>query len=215
MLTILLAEDQNAASGMLQFLFALVGVSILLLMLRRMQMRKPKASSPRQAAHNQVADIRDQQRMHTAVDDMLVQLEEASRRVGADLDTRFMKLEAVIRDADERIARLEELSSGAPARTDHPKPSAPARPAPTVTIKGATLPKSNGRDAATAAPVTTPTPAKRPVTPRSEQPPGVDARYTSVCQMIDGGATAIETAEKLGLPLGEVELIINLRNYER
>jgi hypothetical protein len=40
----------------------------------------------------------------------MVELQELSRRIGAEIDTRFAKLEAAMRDADRRIAVLNRLS---------------------------------------------------------------------------------------------------------
>ena len=224
MLTIL-AEDQNAAGGMLPLFLVLCGVTIMVVMLRRHQMRKPKANNPRDAARDQVARIRDQQRLHETMDDLLVQLEAASRRVGAELDTKFLKLEAVIRDADQRIAQLDELTSGQTAA----EPGASvAEQTPKVTFVGRRTAESvpepeQGPEAPSSisrGDQPTQAPAEQAAAPKfnAERPretPKVNARYAHVCAMIDGGASPIETAEKLGLPLGEVELIINLRNYQQ
>jgi hypothetical protein len=48
----------------------------------------------------------------------MLQLEKLAKDVNAQLDTKFVKLERVIADADGRIARLEHLlrqASGSPA----------------------------------------------------------------------------------------------------
>lgn len=44
------------------------------------------------------------------MESLLGELQELSRRISADIDTRYAKLEAVIRDADRRIAVLNRLA---------------------------------------------------------------------------------------------------------
>jgi len=44
------------------------------------------------------------------LEQLLVELQELSRRISAEIDTRFAKLEASIRDADRRIAVLNRLT---------------------------------------------------------------------------------------------------------
>ena len=43
-------------------------------------------------------------------DELLVELQELSRRTSAEIDTRFAKLEAAMHDADRRIAVLNRLA---------------------------------------------------------------------------------------------------------
>ncbi len=38
-----------------------------------------------------------------------------------------------------------------------------------------------------------------------------DARYERIYELVDAGASPIQVAEQLDLPLGEVELILDLR----
>src|SRR5687767_8058912 len=52
------------------------------------------------------------------MDLLMVELQELSRRISAEIDTRFAKLEAAIRDADRRIAVLNRLSRSAADRPD-------------------------------------------------------------------------------------------------
>ena len=61
--------------------------------------RPPPAPSPSSVAG-----------LHRDLDALLVELQELSRRISAEIDTRFAKLEAAMRDADRRIAVLNRLS---------------------------------------------------------------------------------------------------------
>lgn len=44
------------------------------------------------------------------MDDLMVELQELSRKISAEIDTRYAKLEAALRDADRRIAVLNRLA---------------------------------------------------------------------------------------------------------
>jgi len=55
--------------------------------------------------------------LQTDLEELLVELQELSRKISADIDTRFAKLEAAIRDADRRIAVLNRLEHRLAERT--------------------------------------------------------------------------------------------------
>ena len=50
--------------------------------------------------------------MRRDLEALMVELQELSRKISAEIDTRFVKLEAAMRDADRRIAVLNRLSRG-------------------------------------------------------------------------------------------------------
>lgn len=93
---------------------ALVAVFFMMLSLRRKQQRQ--AQLPRRAPG---APSEPQPRMdpelYRDLDELIAELQDLSRKISAEIDTRFAKLEAVIRDADRRIAVLHRLSRGQPS----------------------------------------------------------------------------------------------------
>jgi len=66
-------------------------------------------NSPKAYAREQIARLRDEQAVVQDMEEVMAQLEQFSRETRARIDNRFAKLEAVIRDADQRIDRLERL----------------------------------------------------------------------------------------------------------
>lgn len=86
-------------------------------------MRKKKDPLNRSATRGGLAEERAVQRDLTH---LLVEMSEMARQVTAQLDTRTLKLEMLIKDADERIAELKSLSA---ARVE-PAGAAPASAAP-------------------------------------------------------------------------------------
>jgi len=186
----ILSLPDNAAGGMMTLLLVLCGIVIMIMLLRRHQFR---SATGRDMAREQLARIRDQHKLRQSMDELLVQLEEASRRVGAQIDTKFAKLETVIRDADDRLARLEHVLG----RTDG---QAARSPAPAQLATQAAL-EDGGAN------------ASRLSEERDADEPA-DPRFRRVYELVDAGASPIRAAEELGMPLGEVELILNLRKLQ-
>ncbi len=118
---------------------------------------------------------------------LLIELEDFSRKVSAQVDTRFAKLEASIVDADKRIAALRILLDAARAAgASLGLPDELPRPTP-----------------ATGAPA-----AERKRAPES---PDALSREERIYQLSDQGHSARQIAQRLEEPVGEVELILNLR----
>lgn len=198
-------------NGMTTLLLVLCAIAIMVVLLRRHQSRD---TTHRDTARSQINRVRDQQRLHSSMDELLVQLEEVSRRVAAQVETKFAKLEKVVRDADDRIARLEGVlrrAGGEAALTHAAATSAPANPAEHTSgddaIVDQQLPASLSDNSAQTVELT------EPIEPTDtvELTEPVDPRFEHIYELADGGASPIEVAEQLELPVGEVELILNLR----
>lgn len=111
-----------------------------------------------------------------------VQMHELARDLSGRLDSKMGALEHLIRDADRAAARLEAaLRAGSPA-------SGASRGEPSSSQAEGLRP---GRPTMTEA-----------------APPG---RYDEIYLLADYGHPAAEIAQRLGLPIGEVELILSLR----
>lgn len=120
---------------------ALASLSILLLR-KRASVRRLNRADNRERLERMKSDPA----AHRAADELMVQLEEFARRVTAQVDSRFAKLEQVIRDADERTRKLEAAVERAAAcgvphpdaarepqsklRAPEARPPSPAYPAP-------------------------------------------------------------------------------------
>ena len=103
---------------------------IYFMIVRHMMRRKrdPLEKAPFSSLAQQRATDRQMQ-------NLLVELSEMARQVSAQLDTRAAKLEILIQQADERIARLSSSddngsSSPAPLAALSPPPPTPAAPEP-------------------------------------------------------------------------------------
>jgi hypothetical protein len=190
----ILSLSDSGNNGLMMLMLVLCATVIMIVLLRRHQFR---GTSRREMARDHVSRIRDQHRLRQSMDELLVQLEEASRRVGAQIDTKFAKLETVIQDADDRLARLEHVLGRLGGEKAASRASAGGRSTRPASITR-TPPTSGAEKVARNSPGRSP----------GEAP---DPSFERVYELIDAGASPLKTAEQLGLPLGEVELILNLR----
>jgi hypothetical protein len=117
---------------------------------------------------------------------LLVELSEMARQMTAQLDTRSAKLEALIREADEKIAVLQAAGGGVPCGGNQ------------VLIEAKVLESH-------AVPMT-----ESHMT-SVDQPALPDPRHSEVYNLADEGQSAQDIARQTGRPRGEVDLILALR----
>lgn len=192
-------------NSMVVLLGVLCLVMLSISMLRRSYERQ---TTQRDLSREQLARLRDQKEIRVSMEELMVQLEEVARRVNAQIDTRFVKLETIIQDADQRIAHLRQLARDA----ETPAPKADAPPPAEEFAPGL---------------ATAEAPEPRPATGRASEParsaaPAVEKmpqtreeRFQRVYGLADQGTPAIGIADALNLPLGEVELILRMRKFPK
>ena len=202
-------------SGFSYLLIVLCLVMLSVSMLRRTHQRRATA---RDLTREQLARMRDQTNIRQSMEELLLQLEDVSRRINAQVDTKFARLETVVRDADERIARLQGLTGRkrlpTSAVSDTPPTSSPSQKrSPTGPVPGEAF--KPGRPAGTAPAKSDRPPASlvEPVSPKPA-PNGPSDRKAKVYEMADAGAKPMTIADTLQIPLGEVELLLNLRGFK-
>jgi hypothetical protein len=157
--------------------YALGALCLAMLSVGVLRYTRDRRAGARDLTREQRARLRDQQQVRQAMEELLAQLEEVTRRIDTDVDTRFAKLEGLLRAADERI-RVLQKSNDAPAVRQVDPPTA-----------GANSSEGGGQ----------------------AEPP--EARKQRIYELVDAGASAITIADRLHLPVGEVELILNLRRF--
>ena len=122
-----------------------------------------------------------QRSVEREMSNLLVELSEMARQMTGQLDTRAARLEALLREADEKIATLRSLQPG-------------GGPPHGVLVEAKLLeadavPMRTAEDASVA----------------------VDPRHAEVYDLADEGQSAQEIARQTGRPRGEIELILALR----
>ena len=98
--------------GELVPLLLLLGLTGVLVWTSRRKLRQgasqPKRSTPLRDAPLPPAGSKEQ--MRRDLESLIAELEQLSRKISAEIDTRFAKLEAAMHDADRRIAALHRLT---------------------------------------------------------------------------------------------------------
>ena len=84
-----------------------------MIMLRSARRRSRQGGTTREEAQRQIPSLREQMDVRANLEKLLLDLQELSRQINGHIDTRFCKLEVLLKDADEKIRRLESLTSGA------------------------------------------------------------------------------------------------------
>lgn len=185
---ILLAAGSNTqpmpVTGLLYLAAVILAVSLMVIVTRHRIIRGQRSTSP--PARELYEQLKKESSAKHDLEALMIELDELARQLMGRLDSRFAKLEATIRDADERIDRLNRMIR---ARQGNP--------AMDVTID------ELGADgfAATGGPLSDPTP--HAVEPHAE-----------IHRLADQGLTPVEIAEKSGRSTGEVELILSLRRVK-
>jgi hypothetical protein len=159
----------------------------------------------------------------TELSALLAELEETARRVAAQMDNRRTGLEVLLKEADEKIKRLEGLVRAAPEqrgeqRTEGRVPVKAER-SPERVVERAVENRSAGNvggggatsGAAHDAAVT----LNRLRAERGAPVASEDPAYRPIYQLADLGKSAREIAQELGRQPGEVELILALRGRQR
>jgi hypothetical protein len=177
----------DSGFGPLQMLMLAGGVLGLGIVMRSTYRRVSESRrQPRDTAREMYRDLSDRSEARRDVEQVMLELDALARQIHGRIDTRIAKLESIIKDADERIDKLSRLGRKAEGRS--------------------TVDVTVGGDAHYEAAV----PARSPAVPQGA---GADCndRQTAIYGLADAGMTASQISEKLGHPVGEVELIIALR----
>lgn len=86
-----------------------VATVVFVVLARRRTVRSSQASPDARRAALGI-ETRAQARIESDLRETVIELENLARRINGEIETKYRKLEAVIRDADARIAELSRLS---------------------------------------------------------------------------------------------------------
>lgn len=161
-----------------------------------------------------------------AVDDWEVRMHETARELIGRIDAKLAALQALTHEADRAAARLEQALAAA-SRND--APAAPGVATPLDAAAARPLGESRPASAAVADPLERAHEGRERVAPRADQadalrtggdrsgldlssmPPSESRRHEEIYLLADYGFSPAEIAHRTGMPIGEVELILRLR----
>lgn len=89
-------------------LVAVVGITVLMLISARRKIRESR-NTPRTYARDLYARLKEEKAAVSDVQEVMLELEQLARQIHGQIDTKFAKLETVIRDADQRIETLSRM----------------------------------------------------------------------------------------------------------
>lgn len=203
-------------TGQSLLLIGLAATGLVLAILPRKQ-RRPRAVATRSTTPEHSAPVASAEM--TA---LIEELDASAARVSAAIDEKLARLEAISARAEAQITRLSELLALVPSLTAVPPPSAASRSVASAARTAASRFLPNASPPAAEPPIRQPesAPAKASATltaANSRKPStGVTAPShplaVSVYTLRDSGMTPIDIAERVGVTLGEVELLLNLRD---
>jgi hypothetical protein len=114
-------NDKNA-----YYILIGAGAFLIFYVVIRPMLKRKKDPFERPPATGRLSQQRSVERQ---MESLLVELSEMSRQMSSQLDTRAAKLEFLIKDADERIGRLQQLQQSAPVSpTFETVPAVPTSP---------------------------------------------------------------------------------------
>lgn len=197
---ILAAADEAADSPLKPYMFLWLGViislSYFLLLKTRRRVRRSQQFSHLDAKER-IAQFRktDTNHLQVQIEELMAELADLSREINGQIDTRLAKLNALLDEADRTIARFEQTMG-------HPEGSASSPGTKNESLgRNETSPVHNqqqNRKNLTAADHVL----------RTQKAP--DAQTQAILDMAHQGKTAVSIAQKLGRPVGEIELILAL-----
>lgn len=188
-------------ASLVPLLLAIIAVVFLLSSVRRRLRHQASRDEEEPVQRKPPPGKSSQARLRNDLETLLGELQDLSRRISAEIDTRFAKLEAAMNDADRRIAALNRLSGQSSADEDETRSTDEADTEEAVPSVSPTAIE----DTAESKPE-----VKQQSPPESPEPEG-ETRQQAVYRLADQGVTPVEIARQLGRTPGEVELILNLR----
>jgi len=198
---------EGGGMGSAQSFALAAAVALITFLLLRNYRRRTMGASPKQyrreidtATNKSTVLKRDMERL-------LVELNELARQINGQIDTRYAKLEQTMADADRRISALRVLIRAAKTELKavlDETGSSGANGGDDLTLESLDITIGDEDDAPDE---TAADPAPQSPSDDSE---GLDRRR--IYELSDQGRQAIEIAQQLDQSVGEVELILNLRN---
>lgn len=110
-------DDSGDGSRIIVLLLSAIAAILLITGMRRKQRERARVEAGLPRGPRVAPVSQDQkERLRRDLEMLIGELQDLSRKITAEIDTRFSKLEAAIRDADRRIATLNSLARAADSK---------------------------------------------------------------------------------------------------
>lgn len=194
------------ATQIVMLALAIVMLTMVMLSTRRKIRRNLRG--PEEGVRERYDKLKAERRASRDLEEIMIDLDKLAREVNGKIDTRLAHLEALIRDADQRIETMRNMRDDLIAQQP-----ASSRPPKSESGSQATASQKNQEGAATkpkSAPAIDITLGDETDQPTEIQPPA-DGHDADIYRLADAGMTPIEIAQELGRGTGEIELVLSLR----
>ena len=178
-------------------MLGVLGLMLLLLLAARGRRRRSEGS-PKQYRREIDSATAQSEAVRRDMEQLLVELETLSQKIGGQIDASLAKLREATQDADRRISALRMLI--AECKRVSGESGAGQTNAATGMLDGSTA------EAASPGQTTSASSSIAAVVP--------GPRHQRIYELADRGLTAVQIAQELQARPGEVELILNLRKVE-
>ncbi len=186
-------------------------IAVLLFRTQSYYGRSRSAPTPSDAARGEeAADAGHHPRAPAAMARWEVEMHDTARELSGRLDSKMGALEHLIREADRAAARLEAALAAARGAAGAAS-SPPARPAPEAQQTDPTHQPASQAEALRAVSAADSAQGRRAGDPLSTPPSSGPRPFDEIYTLADYGLAAAEIAQRVGTPVGEVELILKLR----
>lgn len=187
-------------------MLALAVVMLTMVMLSTRRKIRRSMRGPEEGVRERYDKLKAERRASRDLEEIMIDLDKLAREVNGKIDTRLAHLEALIRDADQRIETMRKMRDEASSQRRETSKTPEKNP-------GSATERSNKSGTATepkSAPAIDITlgddDAAAPAEP--QMPAKSDA---DIYRLADAGMTPIEIAQELGRGTGEIELVLSLR----
>ncbi|MGV6813901.1 MAG: hypothetical protein ACWA5W_02695 [Phycisphaerales bacterium] len=211
----------------------LLMVFIVFRSLRKTHQKNARRANATPSPHKRLQEINDRAiSSMSPLNSVMVETEDLARRLGAALDNKAARLELLIEEADRKLAILNRSLASTPNPTTstseqapQPTPTSP----PTRTIDPSLLDRARVeqdlQDRQTRV-VGRIEPQPSPTQPQQLQPEPaahtspidietpLESIQSQIAQLADSGLSNTDIAQQLNHPIGQVELILNLRKQQ-
>lgn len=228
----MLAQFSEMTTEQSLFVFG-VAIFALMMFMISLRRRRFREGSPRQYRREIDSATRESTAIRQDLQSVLVELNDLSRTINGQIDTRFAKLEISIADADRRINELKALltraesinHSGGPGRADSDsdedagervaRANAEAAKMEWLVSDDATTQVEGAKPGLAAATEAAFVESAGTISGSEEADSGAtdetDALHHRIQELSDAGWPPVEIAKRVERTIGEVELILHLR----
>ncbi len=211
-----IGKEASESRSLLPTMLLAFGVMLAMFFMMRMLRRRQSTRPILMPVEDRISAIHEMATSTISpVERAMSDAEQLARRLAATMENKAARLELLIEEADRKLEELNRAVSQA-SRTAAPERT----PAPRRTLDPTLLDRArveqdraerNGHPEPAPLPITPSTTARAEPAHTSDHPPHADPVHRRIWALADDGMPPMDIARSLNQPVGQVELILNLR----